>query len=155
VLDDFNQVEYAGKVWAISALAIHLLGVSSANGFHHFSYKGKVLWDWRSQLERADKQDEYHADEMQPPIVQEADSRIIGLEGRPLSTSTWWAFRTAGTSSRVAEWAQRVADGEGVESIASESGLAVSTVKLCVANRRRYFDVCDKNGIVPEASRDV
>lgn len=155
VLDDFNQVEYAGKVWAISALAIHLLGVSSANGFRHFSYKGKVLWDWRSQLERADKQDEYHADEMQPPIVQEADSRIIGLEGRPLSTSTWWAFRTAGTSSRVAEWAQRVADGEGVESIASESGLAVSTVKLCVANRRRYFDVCDKNGIVPEASRDV
>jgi hypothetical protein len=55
VLDDFNQVKYDGKAWAISALAIHLLGVSSANGFCHFSYAGELLWDRRLRLERADK----------------------------------------------------------------------------------------------------
>ncbi len=52
VLDDSNQVEYDGKAWAISALAIHLLGVSSANGFCHFSYEGETLWDRRLRLER-------------------------------------------------------------------------------------------------------
>ena len=156
VLDDFNQVKYAGRVWAISALAMHLLGVSSANGFRHFSYDGEVLWDRRSRVERVDKQDEYQAPEMSPPAkVQEAEGGVIGLEGRPLSPSTWRAFRSAGTSPRVAEWARRVADGESMENIAGESGLTVSTVKLCVANRRRYFDVCDKNGIVPEGGRDV
>ena len=55
VQDDFNQVEYAGKAWAISALAMHLLGVPSANGFRHFSYEGETLWDRRLRLERADQ----------------------------------------------------------------------------------------------------
>ncbi|MFH1027191.1 MAG: hypothetical protein V1791_04235 [Pseudomonadota bacterium] len=156
VLDDFNQVEYAGKAWAISALAIHLLGASSVNGFRHFSYEGEVLWDRRSRLERADKQDEYQVAKISPPAkVQKAEGRVIGLEGRALSPTTWRAFRSAGVNPRVAEWARRVADGESVQNIASESGLTVSTVKLCVANRRRYFDVCDKNGIVPEGGTDV
>ena len=61
VLDDSNQVEYGGKAWTISALAIHLLGVSSANGFCHFSFEGEILWDRRLRLDRADKQDEYKA----------------------------------------------------------------------------------------------
>ncbi|MFH1739384.1 MAG: hypothetical protein ABIH23_10290, partial [bacterium] len=156
VLDDFNQVKYAGKAWAISALAIHLLGAPSANGFRHFSYEGEVLWDRRSRVERVDKQDEYQAPEMSPPAkVQEADGGIIGLEGRPLSPSTWRAFRSAGTNPRVAEWVQRIADGESVENIASESGVIVSTVKEYIKNRRRYYDVCDKNGIVPEGGTDV
>ena len=140
VLDDFNQVEYDGKAWAISALAIHLLGVSSANGFCHFSYEGEILWDRRLRLERADKQDEYQAEEMPPPAeVQEAENGIIGLEGRPLSPSTWRLFRSAGTNPRVAEWARRVENGESVENIASESGLTVSTVKQYIINRRSLF----------------
>ena len=156
VLDDSNQVEYDGKAWAISALAIHLLGVSSANGFCHFSYEGEILWDRRLRLERADKQDEYQAEEMPPPAeVQEAESGIIGLEGRPLSPATWRAFRSAGTNPRVAEWARRVENGESVENIARESGLMVSTVKEYIKNRRRYFDVCEKNGIVPEGGANV
>ncbi len=145
VLDDSNQVEYGGKAWAISALAIHLLGVSTANGFCHFSYEGEILWDRRLRLEREDKQDEYQAEEMPPPAeVQEAEGGIIGLEGRPLSPSTWRAFRSAGTNPRVAEWARRVENGESVENIARESGLTVSTVKEYIINRRRYFDVCEK-----------
>ena len=52
VRDDINQVEYDGKAWAISKLAIHLLGVSSANGFCHFSYDGETLWERRLRLER-------------------------------------------------------------------------------------------------------
>jgi len=124
VLDNSNQVEYGGKAWAISALAIHLLGVSSANGFSHFSYEGEILWDRRLRLDRADKQDEYKAAEMPPPAeVQEAEGRVIGLEGRALSPS-------------VVEWARRVANGESVENIARESGLMVSTVKAYIINRR-------------------
>ncbi len=57
VLDEVNQVEYDGKAWSISTLAIHLLGVSSGNGFCHFSYAGEVLWDRRLRLERAGKQE--------------------------------------------------------------------------------------------------
>jgi len=55
VLDDTNQVEYDGKAWAISKLAVHLLGISSANGFCHFSYEGETLWTRRLRLEQADK----------------------------------------------------------------------------------------------------
>ena len=62
VLDDSNQVEYGGKAWAISALAMHLLGASVANGFAHFSYKGETLLERRSRLERERKQDEYQAE---------------------------------------------------------------------------------------------
>ncbi len=50
VLDDTNQVEYDGKAWAISTLAMHLLGVSSVNGFRHFSYEGETLWERRLRL---------------------------------------------------------------------------------------------------------
>lgn len=155
VLDDFNQVEYAGKAWAISTLAIQLLGVSSANGFRHFSYKGEVLWDLRSQLERADKQEEYQAAKTLPAKIQKVKGGVIGLEGQPLSPTTWRAFRSAGINPRVAEWVKRIENGEGVEDIAKESGLTVSTVKEYIMNRRRYFDVCDKNGIVPERDTDV
>ena len=113
VLDDFNQVEYDGKAWAISTLAMHLLGVSSANGFCHFSYEGETLWERRLRLERAGKQDEYQAEEMPPPAeVQEAEGKIIGLEGQTLSPSTWRAFRSDGTNPRVAEWALRVEERE-------------------------------------------
>jgi hypothetical protein len=156
VLDDSNQVEYGVKAWAISALAIHLLGVSSANGFCHFSYEGEILWDRRSRLEREYKQDGYRAEEMPPvPEAQEAKGDIIGLEGRPLSPSTWRSFRSAGTNPRVAQWARRVENGESVENIAGESGLMVSTVKECIVNRHRYFVICEKNGIVPEGGADV
>lgn len=156
VLDDSNQVEYNGKAWSISALTTHLLEVSSANGFCHFCYEGEILWDRRLRLERTGKQDEYRAEEIPPPTkVRVAESKIIGLEGRVLSTSTWRAFRGAGTNRLVAEWARRVADGESVENIARESGLMVSTVKEYIINRRRYFDVCNKNGIVPEGGKDV
>jgi len=51
VLDGISQVEYDGKSWAISALANHLLGMSSVNGFRCFSYKGKTLWKRRLQLQ--------------------------------------------------------------------------------------------------------
>ena len=82
VLDDSNQVEYDGKAWSISALAIHLLGVSSANGFCHFSYEGETLWERRLRLERVEKQDEYQVAEMPPPAeVQEAESRNHRLGG--------------------------------------------------------------------------
>jgi hypothetical protein len=56
VLDEINQVRYGGKAWTISALAMHLLGVSSANGFCHFSFQGETLWERRLRLEKADKQ---------------------------------------------------------------------------------------------------
>jgi DNA-binding NarL/FixJ family response regulator len=151
VLDDFNQVEYAGKAWAISTLAMNLLGVSSANGFCHFSYEGETLWDRRSRLEREDKLDEYQAEEMPPPAeLQEAEGKIIGLEAQTLSPSTWRALRSAGTNPRVAEWALRVAEGESEQTIAQESGLTVSTVKQYIHNCIRYFDICEKNGITPE-----
>ncbi|MHB8788484.1 MAG: hypothetical protein ACYDBT_01245 [Desulfobulbaceae bacterium] len=156
VRDDFNQVEYSGKVWSISALANHLLGVFSSNGFCHFSYEGEILWGRRLRLERGDKKDEYQAAEMSPPAeVQKAEVGVIGLEGRTLSPTTWRAFRSAGTNPRVAEWERRIANGESVEHIARESGLMVSTVKEYIINRRRYFDICENNGIVPESGANV
>ena len=156
VLDDVNQVEYDGKAWAISTLAIHLLGVSSANGFCHFSYDGETLWERRLRFERAGKLDEYKAAAMSPPTeIQKAEGGIIGLEGQILSPNTWRAFRRAGTNPRIAEWARRIANGESVENIARENGLTVTTVKEYIMNRRRYFDVCKKNGIVPEVGANV
>ena len=156
VLDDSNQVEYDCKAWSISALATHLLGVSSANGFCHFSYEGEVLWDRRLRLERADTEDEYQAAEMSPPAEeQNAESKIIGLEGRPLSPSTWRGFRADGTNPHVAVWARRVKNGESVEQIARESGYALSTMKVMISNFHLYFKVCSLNGIVPEAVADV
>jgi hypothetical protein len=155
VLDDSNHVSYVGKAWAISALAIHLLGVSSANGFCHFSYEGEILWDRRLRLEREGKQDGYQAEEMPPSNVQKAEGKIIGLEGRPLSPSTWRGFCADGTNPRVAVWARRVENGESVEQIARESGYAVSTMKVMISNFHLYFKVCRRNGIVPESYADV
>jgi hypothetical protein len=52
VLDDANQVLYEGKAWSISTLAMHLLGVSSVNGFCYFSYGGETLWERRLRIEK-------------------------------------------------------------------------------------------------------
>jgi len=156
VLDDSNQVEYDGKSWSISALAIHLLGVSSANGFCYFSYDGEILWDRRLRFERADKQNEYQATEMTLPAkISESESGIKGLEGGEISLSTWNAFRRDGTNPRVAEWVRLVEKGERVEQIALKSGYAVSTMKNMISNYRLYFKVCKLNGIVPEGGTDV
>ncbi len=156
VLDDYNQVKYDGKAWAISALARHLLGGATGNGFRHFSYKGEVLWDRRLRLELADTEDEYQPSEIsQPAEVQEAEGCVIGLAGRALSAATWQALRIAGKNPRVAEWARRVANGESVESISRESGYMVATVKQYIISRCAYFDVCERNGIVPESVANV
>ena len=157
VLDDANQVEYEGKAWTISALANHLLEVSYANGFYHFRCEGETLWERRQRLEREGKQDEYQAKEssLQANDVRSAEGEIIGLEGKPLSPRTWRAIKSAGANPRVAEWAQRVENGKSVENVASEIGLAVSTVKEYIRYRRRYLVTCDKNGIVPEGGANV
>ncbi len=153
VLDASNQVEYDGKAWVISALAMDLLGVSPANGFAHFSYEGETLLERRSRLERMGNQDEYQAEEVPPPVeVQGVESKIIGLEKRPLSPSTWRRFRANGSNPRVAVWARRVDNGESVEQIARESGYAVSTMKNMIS---LYIKICQWNGIVPEAGADV
>ncbi|MEI7825923.1 MAG: hypothetical protein WCI01_11535, partial [Chlorobiaceae bacterium] len=75
VLDDPNQVEYDRKAWAISALANHLLGVFSGNGFRHFSYEGETLWDRRLRLKREGNTYEYQAAKILPfSEVQEAEN---------------------------------------------------------------------------------
>jgi len=156
VLDDTNRVEYNGKPWSISALANHLLGVSSANGFCYFSYEDEILWDRRLRFERADKQNEYQSTEMTLPAnISESESGIKGLEGGVISLSTWNAFRRDGTNPRVAEWVRLVEKGERVEQIALKSGYAVSTMKNMISNYRLYFKVCKLNGIVPEGGTDV
>lgn len=156
VLDDINKVGYDGKAWSISALAVHLLGVSAANGFYHFSYNGELLWDRRLRLEGPGKETVYRSVEKSLHVeVQETESEVIGLEGRVLSPRTWRSFRRDGTNPHVAEWARRVENGESVENIAREYGLMASTVKEYIMNRRRYLEVCKKNGIVPEGGMDV
>ena len=101
-------------------MASHLLDVSTVNGFCYFIYEGETLWERRSRLERGGKQDEYQVEEMPPTKVRVAESKIIGLEGRPLSPSTWRGFRADGTNPHVAVWARRVENGESVEQIARE-----------------------------------
>ena len=156
VLDDINRVEYDGNAWAISSLAIHLLGVSSANGFRFFRYEGETLWDRRLRLEQEGKQDEDQSAEIsQPDEVQGSESGVIGLSGQVISASTWRAFRRDGSSPRVSEWARRVANGESVEQVARESGYAVPTMKGMISNHRLYFKVCKLNGIVPEGGTNV
>ncbi len=156
VLDDSNRVKYDGKVWTISALAKHLLDVPTANGFAHFSCEGETLWDRRLRLEREGNQDAHQTSKMPPPAaVREPESEIIGLEGQPLSPATWRAFKSAGTTPRVADWSRRVENGESEETIAHESGLMVSTVKEYIKNRRRYLLVCETNSIRPEGGADV
>lgn len=155
VLDDTNQVKYGGKAWAISALAIHLLGVPVANGFCHFCYGGETLLERRVRMEQEGNCVGSPKDATPPAVLRDADRQIVGLEGQPLLPTTWRAFKSAGTSPRVAEWAQRVARGESVEKIAEESGYSVSTVKVQLGDRRRYFRVCEMNRIVPEEGLDV
>ena len=155
VLDDSNKVEYDGKAWSISTLATHLLGVSSANGFCHFSYEGEILWDRRLRLEQEGKQDDYQEEVIPPTKVRVAESKIIGIGGRPLSPSTWRVYRTDGTNPRVGVWVRRVENGDSVEQIARESGYALSTMKVMITNYNLYFKVCRLNGIVPEAAADV
>ncbi len=157
VLDEFNQVQYDGKAWAISALAMHLLGVSSANGFRHFKYEGEILSQRRLRLERGESQhEEYQAGKI-PPIgeLQQTKCGIIGLEGKPLSLSTWRVLRSIGTNPNVVEWERRVENGESVENIASDNSVSVSTVKQYIARRHYYFIICEKNGIMPEDAADV
>jgi hypothetical protein len=156
VMNDSNQVQYDGKAWAISALATHLLSVSSANGFYYFSCEGETLWDRRLRLEREGVLDGNPAKETpSPAAVRDAESGIIGLSGQPLSLATWHAFKSAGTNPRVAEWERRIKMGESIDEIAQESGYAVSTVKVQVGDRRRYFKACEINKIVPEGGADV
>jgi hypothetical protein len=84
-----------------------------------------------------------------------AEGEIIGLEGRPLSSSTWRGFRADGTNPHVAVWARRVKNGESVEQIARESGYALSTMKVRISNFHLYFKVCKLKGIVLEGVADV
>lgn len=154
VLDGINQVKYDGKAWAISSLAMHLLGVSSANGFCHFSYDGETLWERRLRLEREKKQKNNNTN-IPSSVKKETECKIVGLEGNIIAQTTWRAFKSDGTSPGVADWVRRIEKGETVEKIASESGYAVPTVKNMVSNYRLYFKVCEKNGIVPEVGTDV
>jgi hypothetical protein len=156
VLDDTNQVEYQGTHCAISALAIRLLSVSGANGFSYFTYEGETLWQRRLRLDREANPDAQETRDKPPPTAERrAEGTILGLEGQPLHPATWRAFKSAGTSTRVAEWARRVENGETVEAIARESRYAASTVKVQIGDRRRYFKVCEINHIMPEGGADV
>jgi hypothetical protein len=156
VLDETNQVEHKGKVWAISALAMHLLGGGVINGFAYFSYAGEILLERRLRLERDGSQGNAKTNLTHPPArVKEEIVGVIGLGGQPLSPVTWHAFKSDGTSPRVAEWARRVENGESAEKIARELGFSASTVKLQLGNRNRYFKVCEINKIVPEGSLNV
>jgi hypothetical protein len=155
VLNDSNQVEYEGEQFAISKLAMRLLDVSAVNGFYYFSYEGENLWDRRARLER--ERGEYGIQTVvdPPERVDSAEEQIIGLEGKPLSSTTWRSYRTDGRSPTVAGWARRIENGESAEQIAGETGYAVSTVKIRICNYRLYFRVCERNDISPEAGADV
>ena len=155
VLDDINRVEYDGKAWSISRLAMHLSDGSSVNGFYHFSYEGEILWERRLRLEQEGKRDEYQVEEMPTTKVLVAESKIMGLGGRPLSPSTWRGFCTDGTNPHVSAWARRVENGECVEQIAQQSGYTLSTMKVMISNFHLYFKVCRLIGIEPEADADV
>lgn len=156
VKDSSNQVEYGGKVWSISALASHLLNVSPANGFSHFICEGETLWNRRLRLERDGTSDDFQ--ESGRPLLtktSELERQIIGLEGRALLPTTWRAFKSAGTNRHIAEWEKRVENGESVEKIARESGFSVSTIKVQMGDRRRYFKICEINKIMPEGCVNV
>jgi hypothetical protein len=156
VMDGKNKVEYDGKKWAISILAQHLLGWSTAHGYYHFSYEGETLWDRRVRLEREGKHDKHPAKERHQPIeMREKEIEIIGLEGKALSQTTWQAYRNAGKNPCVADWAQRFQNGEPVEQIARELGCSVAALKVRISNYRLYFKVCKLNGIEPECDADV
>ncbi len=156
VLDDSNHLEYDGKPWTISGLASHLLNASAANGYCYFSYEGETLWDRRLRLERDGNKNEGQTEEMPPPAkMQDSDREIIGVGGHLLSQKTWQAIKSVGSNPRVAEWEQKIKDGESLENVSSESGFAVSTVKEYIRYRRRYLDTCKKNNSVPEGGANV
>lgn len=155
ILDNSNQVEYEGKPFAISRLAMHLLDVSVANGFQHFSYKGETLWERRTRLEREGKASDNQAVEVPPARGHKVERDIIGLKGSSLSPATWRSYRADGTNPRVAEWAKRIDAGDSVEQIAVETEYAVSTVNLMICNYRLYLQVCKLNGIMPEDATNV
>jgi hypothetical protein len=156
VADEINQVQYDGKVWAISSLAMHLLGTSSPkNGFDFFTYMGEVLWTRRVRLEQEGNSGGKTPEASHPANVQDEGGKILGLSGQILSASTWRSFKRDGTSLRVKEWALRALNGESVEQIAKESGYAVPTMKGMISNYHLYFKVCKLNGIKPEGSTDV
>lgn len=156
VVDDTNQVEYAGKAWAISALAMHLLRGKVTNGFSHFIYEGETLWDRRLRLEREGKHIDCNPKPKSKPMgARGREDVIIGLEGRELSPATWRIFKCAYKDPRVAEWAQRIDNGGNVEEIAQKAGIKIETVKKYLDNRRLYLLVCDKNGIEPEGDVNV
>lgn len=156
VLDSINKVEYDGTAWSISSLAMYLLKSSPANGFRCFSYEGESLWERRLRIEQGENQCEQQLSEESPPVeAQESKSGLLGLSGKEISTSTWRAFKKDGTSTRVAEWAHRVATGESVEQVALDSGYAEPTMKGMISNYHLYFKVCKLNGIVPEGGTDV
>jgi len=69
VRDNSNQVEYEGRTWAISALAMNLLDVSAASGCSHFCYEGETLWERRLRLERERAQDGNPAKDIPPPAA--------------------------------------------------------------------------------------
>jgi hypothetical protein len=150
VIDDSNRVEYDGKLWTISALA-KIFNKSAVSGFAYFSYQGETLLERQLQLKQAGKQVKYQPEEILPSYqAKEAKAGIVGLDGRILSPADWREFRSAGINPFVAEWSRRVMNGESEENIALENGVMVSTVKEYIINRRQYFDICEKNDIVPE-----
>lgn len=90
VLDGANQVEFAGKPWAISALANHLLNASAENGFRHFCFEGETLWDRRSRLERGENQSVVSPKEKSSSTADthEPEEDDFGVEEQSGSSST-------------------------------------------------------------------
>ncbi len=155
VYDSSNKVEHDGKVCTISALAKHLLGVPSANGYAFFSFEGETLWDRRLRLERESKESLQAIGVLSKDDCGKTEDRIIGLQGKMIAPTTWYKFRRDGNDPRVVEWSRRVEKGESVEQIALESGYEVSSIKGMLSNHRLYYSVCAMNSILPEGGLDV
>jgi hypothetical protein len=77
------------------------------------------------------------------------------LEERLISLTTSRTFRSAGSNTRIKEWAQHYANRKSVEDIAQENGLIGSTVEEYIINQHHYFDICEKNGIMSKGGMDV
>ena len=126
--------------------------------FAYFSYEGETLWDRRLRLEREGEPDEQSDRRPCRRLLadKQAESEIIGLEGRPLSPSTWrlvqecsapvCVSRSGHDASRMGKVSKQL-----LESLVSSFDCA----RCRLVNRRRYFKVCEINGIVPEGDADV
>lgn len=79
VIDPINQVEYDGKRWAISKLAMHLLNGVVTNGFAHFSYNGEILLERRSRLEKEGETSGVFAEELPPSPEGESREKASSL----------------------------------------------------------------------------